>query len=210
MAFNLPIAIERLPGLFPRARADVFPYALGACTRFSITTAPRFCAFIAQLAHESAQFTALLERFNYSPERLVVVFPRHFANRSDATAVRAHGQQAVANRVYANRMGNGVESLGNGWRYRGRGWIQLTGRSNYERAGAALGLDLLGDPDQVTRPAIAWLTAGWFWDDAALNILADAGSFEALTRRINGGLAGYPDRVVLWKTVKTAMSDLED
>ncbi|TAN57611.1 MAG: glycoside hydrolase family 19 protein [Magnetospirillum sp.] len=163
-----------------------------ACAEWGIDTPLRLAAFLAQIAHESGQFRSLAENLNYSAEALLRVFPRHF----DAGRAAAYARQPerIAARVYANRMGNGDEASGDGWRYCGRGLIQVTGKTNYAACGAALGLDLIAQPELLEHPGPAARSAGWFWHRNALNRPADARDIETITRRTNGGLTGLEDR----------------
>ncbi|MFM8991040.1 MAG: glycoside hydrolase family 19 protein, partial [Alphaproteobacteria bacterium] len=144
---------------------------------------------------------------NYAWDGLRKVFPRHF--RSDAEA-QAYDRQPerIANRVYANRMLNGDEASGDGWRFRGRGPIQVTGRENYRKAGQALGMGLESDPDRMLDPATGCLAAAWFWHSRGLNTLADADSengFREITRRINGGFLGLEDRIHYWERARQVL-----
>ena len=121
------------------------------------------------------------------------MFHRYFSD--PATALDFGRQpQRIANRVYASRLGNGDEASGDGWRFRGRGLIQITGRENYRTCGGALGLDLEASPELLEQPPAASRSAAWFWHSRDLNRLADDGNLEAITKRINGGLTGYADR----------------
>ncbi len=162
---------------------------------YEITTPLRIAHFIAQTAHESNSFRVLQENLNYSVSGLRRVFPKYFPTDEIARAY-AMKPQMIANRVYANRMGNGNEASGDGFKYRGRGLIQLTGKSNYRSAS----MDILGDetlvedPDLVTDPFFAAETAAWFWRKNKLNVLADANDIAKLTQRINGGDHGLEDR----------------
>lgn len=154
--------------------------------RFQIDRPARIAAFIAQAAHESADFTRLEENLRYSkPERIAAVFSSSVHSIADALPL-VRNPQALANRVYAGRLGNGDEASGDGWRYRGRGLFQITGRGNYMAAGAALGVDLKTHPDMVAQPESATMTAGWFWSAAGCNDLADTSQIDAITRKING------------------------
>jgi putative chitinase len=165
-----------------------------AMFRFSINTPQRVAAFIGQCAHESANFTALSENLNYSAQALCKVWPRHFPTPEVAAQYHRKPEQ-IANRAYAKRMGNGPEASGDGWKYRGRGLIQLTGKDNYRLASDSLGVDLVANPDAVTQPDMAALTAAWFWNKHGLNALADRGDNQAISRRINGGTHGMDDRL---------------
>jgi putative chitinase len=178
--------------------------------RFSLTTPTRQSAFLAQTAHESAGFTRLTENLNYSATGLATTWPGRFRGadgQPNALARALHRRpEAIANVVYANRMGNGPEASGDGWRYRGRGLLQITGRAQYQRCGAALGLPLVEQPDLLAQPEPAVLSAAWFWQVNGLNELADAGDFEAITRRINGGLNGLAERRALWAKFREALA----
>lgn len=185
-----------------------------AMTEFEINTPAREAAFLAQIVHESDGLRATEESLNYSAKRLPEVWPKHFflppddANgRLDATPFEHH-PEALANVVYANRMGNGLEVSGDGWRYRGRGLIQLTGRHLYTEAGAALQLDLVNQPDALLQPAAAARAAGWYWQHINGNALADPAtpqSFEQLTVAINGALLGEEHREQLWKQAQALL-----
>lgn len=169
----------------------------------AIDTPEREAMFIAQCAHESSGFKRLVENLNYSPQGLLATFPRYF---TAAEAVEyAHDAERIASRAYANRMGNGDEASGDGWRYRGRGLIQLTGRANYDRCGRALGIDLLAEPEQLEQPLGAALSAAWFWQTNGCNELADAGAFASITRRINGGNNGQAEREAWLAKVRAAL-----
>ena len=186
----------------------IFLRPLGAAMeRYAIDRPARQAAFLAQLAHESGQLRRVQENLNYSWEGLRKVFPRHF--RSDAEA-QAYDRQPerIANRVYANRMLNGDEASGDGWRFRGRGPIQVTGRENYRKAGQALGIGLESDPDHMLDPATGCLAAAWFWHSRGLNTLADADSengFREITRRINGGFLGLEERIHFWERARQVL-----
>lgn len=159
---------------------------LRAFDRYDINSKPRRCAFVAQAAHESAKFTRLEENLWYStPERIRAVFPSRVASLADAAAL-ARNPKALANRVYANRLGNGDEASGDGWKYRGRGLFQLTGRANYMAAGDALNWDYKERPELVATMDHTCLTAAWFWSMVRGNVAADNSDMDTLTRRING------------------------
>lgn len=166
-----------------------------ACDHFSINTDARQRMFLAQCAHESSGFTRLVESLNYSAQRLLAVFPSHFADLAEAEEF-AHDEVRIAERVYGGRLGNRGEGMGDGYAYRGRGLLQLTGLRIYRRCGLALGIDLVTIPQALESPRYAALSAAWVWtDDKGCNELADAGDFEGCTRRINGGLNGQAQRV---------------
>jgi putative chitinase len=159
-----------------------------------INTSLRLCHFLAQIIHESGHFKYKSENLNYSAKALRSVFGKYF--KTDAIANEyARKPEKIANRVYANRMGNGDEASGDGWKYRGRGLIQLTGKCNYDACGKAIGLDLLGNPDLLTESAEASvLAACWFWNKNGLNQFADKDDITTITKRINGGTNGLEDR----------------
>lgn len=159
--------------------------------KYDISTSKRKAAFIGQCSHESANFTKLEENLNYRPERLMQIWPSRFPDLQTAMKY-SHQPQLLANKVYAGRLGNTQEN--DGWKYHGRGLIQLTGRENYSNCGSGLGVDLLGEPNLLIEPKYAALSAGWFWNKKGLNSLADSGDFDTMTKRINGGLNGLDDR----------------
>lgn len=157
-----------------------------AFERFEIDKPVRAAAFLAQAAHESMHFTRLEENLRYSkPERIMAVFPSTVHSIADAVPL-INNPEALACKVYANRLGNGDEASGDGWRYRGRGLFQITGRANYMAAGGALSVDLKNHPGCVAEPVHAAMTAGWFWSAAGCNDLADSMQIDAITRKING------------------------
>ena len=160
--------------------------------RYIIDTPRRISMFLAQVSHESGALTATQENLNYSTDRLLVVFPKYFKD-ADANSY-ARNPEKIANKVYANRMGNGPESSGDGYRYRGRGLIQLTGKSNYERFAKGMIMPLDKAVQYLTTPEGACMSAGWFWDVNNLNELADNGDLVGCTRKINGGTHGLEDR----------------
>jgi putative chitinase len=166
-----------------------------ACKRFDILTRLRLAHFAAQLGHESQGFARVEENLNYTAPRLREVFGERFATNAMAEPY-ARNPMGLANLVYAGRIGNGPPASGDGWRYRGRGLIQLTGRANYRAAGAALGIPLEAEPDDALKPWNAALIAGWFWARALCNAHADKGEagLAAITRAINGGRNGLEDR----------------
>jgi len=180
--------------LSPRVPKLVIDRFLEIQERFSINTDLRIAHFLAQTAHESANFTTTKENLNYSASRLLKVFPRHF--NKDTAKLYARDYIAIANKVYANRMGN--TDIGDGWKYRGRGYIQLTGKDNYAELDKLVPEDLLENPELVAG-RYAMLSAGYFWHSRKLNTLADKGSDVAtitrITSKINGGITGLDDRI---------------
>lgn len=161
---------------------------------YEINTPERVAAFIAQCAHESGGFKFLKENLNYRAASLRKVFPKYFPD--DAIAARYAGkQEMIANRVYGGRMGNGPEETGDGWRYCGRGLIQLTGRTNYEWFAASIETPLEEIPEYLQTFEGAVQSACWFWESNNLNKEADAGDIKTMTRKINGGFIGLEDRI---------------
>jgi putative chitinase len=163
---------------------------------YEITTAQRIAAFIAQCAHESAGFTALKENLNYKAATLRKIFPKYFPTDEIANdyASRPDKQAAIANKVYANRMGNGPEESGDGYRFCGRGLIQLTGRDNYSWFAASLNISVEEASEYLQTFEGAAQSACWFWETNNLNRWADAGDIVMLTKKINGGTIGLEDR----------------
>lgn len=168
-----------------------------------VTTLLRRSHLIAQLAHESAGFTHLIENLNYSAERIAVIWPR-LAIRAQELA---HRPEALANAAYGGRMGNGEEVTGDGFRYRGRGWLQLTGKNNYRDRGAALKLDLVANPHLAADPVTAVLIALSYWRSRGCNEAADADDVEGVTRLINGGTYGLIDREQLTRKAKLIFTE---
>ena len=163
--------------------------------KYDINTPKRQAAFIGQCAHESGNFKTLEENLNYKPESLMRVWPSRFPDLPTAMKY-AHDPIKIANKVYGGRMGNGPEESGDGSKYHGRGLIQLTGKESYDNCGKAIGVDLINQPGLLAQPDLAAMSAGWFWNKKGLNALADAGDYETMTKRINGGLIGLDDRKV--------------
>jgi putative chitinase len=160
--------------------------------KYSINTLNRQACFIGQCMHESVGFKLLEENLHYSSGALMRTWPSRFPDQDTADKF-ANNPEKIANKVYGGRMGN-VED-GDGWKYHGRGLIQLTGKDNYANCGSGLGVDLLSNPDWVATPEYASLSAGWFWNKKGLNELADVMDIETMTKRINGGTLGLDDRL---------------
>jgi putative chitinase len=162
--------------------------------KYDIVTANRAAQFIAQCAHESLYFTVLVENLNYRWVSLRRVFPKYFPTDNIAKTY-AHQQAAIANRVYANRMGNRGENSGDGFLYRGRGLIQLTGKNNYSAFANYVNMELATVTDYATTFDGALESACWFWNTNNINMLADERNHRAVCRRINGGFNGLADRI---------------
>lgn len=189
---------ETLSEIMPKASQENIDKYLGALngemSKFDINTPLRAAHFIAQLAHESGSFHYSSENLNYSAKALRAVFGKYFPT-DELAEEYARQPEKIASRVYADRMGNGDETSGEGWKYRGRGLIQLTGKDNYTNCGNATGMELVSNPDQLAENADAAVAAaGWFWDMRKLNGYADADDVKAITKRINGGYNGLEDR----------------
>jgi putative chitinase len=163
---------------------------------YDINTPRRMAAFIAQCAHESGGFMILKENLNYKPATLRKIFPKYFPTDELAQQYcsKPNKQEAIANRVYGGRMGNGDESSGDGSAFRGRGLIQLTGRSNYQAFADSLEMNINDVPEYLATFEGAAQSACWFWETNGLNKYADAGDILNLTKRINGGTIGLEDR----------------
>lgn len=188
------ITAERLSRFAPACDAEALAPALeAAAERYAIDTLDRASQWLGQIHVESRGLTRLEEDLGYSARRLCEVWPSRFPSLAAASAC-AWNPQALAEAVYGGRLGN--VKPGDGYRYRGRGLIQLTGRANYARFGQMLGLDLEGDPDLAAQAANAALIAGAFWNDRGLNALADRRDIRGITRAINGGVTGLADRAM--------------
>ena len=195
----MELTVAQLKELLPKnpyveqwhgALAQLFP-------DYEINTPQRMAAFIAQCAHESAGFRVLQENLNYRWTTLRKIFPKYFPTDDLAKdyASRPNKQEAIANKVYANRMGNGPEESGDGYRYRGRGLIQLTGKENYRWFAASLEISPEEASEYLMTFEGAAQSACWFWETNGLNKWADTGDIKTLTKRINGGYIGLEDRI---------------
>lgn len=209
------ITAQLINSIFPRCAApQQWADALNpALDRFGITTTARLSSFLAQTGYESGQFNRLTESLNYTtPQRLMKVWPKRFPTEASAQPFVSN-EIKLANVVYANRLGNGDVASGDGFKFRGRGIIQITGRSNYKAAAEALALDLLGEPDLLLRPEHAAMSAAWFWSSRGLNALADDGTddsdledFAEITRRINGGTIGLKERLAVLNQIAAGLA----
>lgn len=169
-----------------------------AMENFEINTPERIAMFMSQIGHESAGLKRTQENLNYSAERLRQVFPRYFPTPNDA-ANYARNPAKIANRVYGNRMGNGPEASGDGFRYRGRGFIQLTGKNNYQAFASDNNLTLDEAVEYLETPEGAAWSAGWFWSKRNINEPADNGDVRTVTKLINGGTIGLEHRAKLYE-----------
>lgn len=173
--------------------------------RFDISTAIRQACFIGQASHECMNFKKLEEGLSYSAQGLMKTWPKRFPTVEIANEY-ARNPKKIANKVYADRMGNRDEASGDGWRFRGRGAFQTTGHAGYFHAGQALGVDFVMEPDLVATPKYAALTAGFFWNTHKLNQFADARDYKGMTKKINGGFIGLEDRI---KHIEEALAILK-
>jgi putative chitinase len=166
--------------------------------RFDISTPARQACWIGQCGHECGNFRIMEENLNYRAATLLKLFPRTpkraWGFTPEEAAAYEKQPQRIANRIYSNRMGNRDEASGDGFRFRGAGFLQLTGHSNFWHASQALGEDFVMQPELVRTPKYAAMTAGWFWQTHRLNQYADSGDYLTLTKRINGGTIGLEDR----------------
>ena len=194
------ITKEQFANMFPRNKSsEAWTNALNeVLPTYEINTPERIAAFLAQCGHESAGFTVLQENLNYNAATLSRVWPKLFpADVAARYASLPNKQEAIANRAYGSRMGNGDEASGEGYKFRGRGPIQLTGKANYEVCSEFLFQDdtLLNNPDMLLDPEYALHSACWFWWKNTLNTFADSGDLVTMTKRINGGTNGLEDRI---------------
>ena len=172
---------------------------------FDIDNPKRLASFIAQCGHESMGFTRFNENLNYSVDAIKRVFPKYF--RTVDPAGYARNPEKLANRVYASRMGNGDEDSGDGWKYRGRGLIHITGRTNYAFAATATGKPLLDDPDLMNEDVETMVVAAMtYWNANSLSKFADADDIKGQTKRINGGYNGLDERTQLYNILLRKLS----
>lgn len=185
--------LHNLVGHIPDSVIEQIP---DTAKNFNITTSLRLAHFLAQCAHESGNFNLVFENLNYSAEGLRRIFPRHFPGNLSETYARQ--PERIANRAYASRMGNGDETSGDGWRFRGRGYIQLTGRNNYTIFNKFVKDNVITDPDLVATK-YPLMSAAFFFDRNNIWTLCDRGFNDsvitAVTRRVNGGVNGLDDRI---------------
>ena len=201
------IALVQLQKIFPKTTVETLSKYVEPLIKvfktYEINTPLRQAHFLAQIGHESGGFNFTKENLNYSADALLKVFPKYF--NADSAASHARNPQMIANRVYANRMGNGDVVSNDGFNYRGRGLIQLTGKTNYTAFGKAVGLDLAKVVPYLETPEGAAMSAGWFWDTNKLNAKADADNIQSVTKTINGGTNGMDDRMAILARAKAAL-----
>ena len=192
--FNLDVLTEQLDAVCESLVDEV-----------NFASVNRQAGFLAQCAHESACFTRVNENLNYSAEGLTKIFKKYFPT-IESTQGYARQPQKIANKVYANRMGNGPEASGDGWKFRGRGLIQLTGKSNYLKCGPSMNTDLTSNPDFLQTVEGAVKSAKWFWITNGLNTYADKNDVKGMTKVINGGYIGLEERQHYYDLAKKVMT----
>lgn len=190
--------IDKLKGHIPDAVLSQIPAVM---EKFQINTPLRLCHFLSQCSHESGNFKLVTENLNYGPVALLRTFKKYFSTETKASEY-ARKPEKIANVVYANRMGNGAESSGDGFKYRGRGYIQLTGKTNYAAFDKVVEENIVDNPDLVATK-YPLLSAAWFWNSRNLNKVADGGATDEVvtkvTKLVNGGTIGLDDRIKHFK-----------
>ena len=160
---------------------------------FGINANPkRLSGFLAQIAYETGGFSLVVENANYSRQRLLQVWPRVFNEQN--VDEYANRPEKILSRVYANKLGNGTEESGDGWRYRGRGFLQFNGRNEYERFSKETGIDLVNNPDNMGHPHVSLMIAASYWYNSGLNALADQNRFDEITKKLTGANFGLAER----------------
>jgi putative chitinase len=197
--------LTKLNTIIPATVADQIPAVI---EKFQINTPLRLAHFLAQCAHESGNFKAVNENLNYGAAGLRSIFGKYFKDDASAKASERKPEK-IANKVYASRMGNGDEASGDGFKFRGRGYIQLTGKDNYSAFDKVVDDNILSAPDLVATK-YPLLSAAWFWNSRSLNALADKGAtvadVTAITKKVNGGTHGLDDRISKFKTFNSALA----
>jgi putative chitinase len=192
------LKLDKLKGHIPDAVIAMIP---DTAAKFQINTPLRLAHFLAQCGHESGGFRLTQENLNYSAKGLMGIFKKYFPTEAIANAYQRNPQK-IANKVYSSRMGNGDEASGDGYKFRGRGYIQLTGKDNYTAFGKSIGEDICANPDKVASQ-YALLSAAWFFSKNGLHKMADGGATDAvvtsITKRVNGGTIGLADRIKHFK-----------
>ena len=205
----MTITLELLKEIAPQTKTEKLEgFVEGlqdACDRFEINTPSRLACFLAQVAHESGGFNAVKENLNYGAQGLVNTFKKYFPTL-EAAHPYERNPETIANRVYANRMGNGDEHSGDGFKHRGRGLIQLTGHDNYASFAADMGMTIDEAIDYLETYEGAAMSAAWFWWKNNLNTWADQEDMLTLTKKINGGTIGLEDRKHHFEIIKEALA----
>jgi len=196
--------IENLKGHIPDSVIAQLPDTIA---KYQLNTALRLGHFLAQAGHESGGFKLVTENLNYSAQGLLSIFPKYFKGADGKPSLKlaeqyARNQEKIGSRVYASRMGNADEASKEGFKFKGRGYIQLTGKDNYKAFDATVEDDIIANPDLVATK-YPLISAAWFWNKNGLNALADKGATDAdvtaITKRVNGGTIGLPDRIKHFK-----------
>lgn len=199
------VTLELLTKLFPQTKKEVCEKYLNpliqTCDKYEIVSADRLAAFLGQIGVESGGLNHVRENLNYSDTSLLKVFPKYFKSPADA-AQYARKPEMIANRVYGGRMGNGTEATGDGYRYRGRGFIQITGKNNYTAFAKDNGMTIEEAVAYLETDEGAAMSAGWFWNTNKLNAIADKGDITTLTKKINGGTHGLEERKAYYAHAK--------
>jgi len=194
--------LKKLETKLPRTVIDQIPSVI---EKFKIDTPLRLVHFLAQCAHESGDFKATIESLNYSAKGLLATFPKYFT--AETAVLYERKAEKIANIVYANRMGN--NNISDGWKYKGRGYIQLTGKNGYAAFDKIVPEDILSNPDLVASK-YPLLSAAWFWNSRDLNSIADKGATDLtvtqITKKVNGGTIGLPDRIAKFKLFNSLIS----
>lgn len=190
--------LSKLDTKIPKGVIDQIPQVID---KFKIDTPVRLAHFLAQCAHESGNFKFMTENLNYSAKGLMGVFKKYFPTEAIAKQYERKPEK-IANKVYASRMGNGDEASGEGAKFKGRGYIQLTGKQNYSAFNKVVDEDILAQPELIATK-YPLLSAAWFWDSRKLNALADGGATNqvvtSITKKVNGGTHGLEDRISKFK-----------
>ena len=198
----MPVTVEQLKAIMPNTRhaEDFFRPLNNAMEHVEINTPLRTAMFLAQIAHESQELNRVLENLNYGAPGLLATFKGRFtpAQANDY----ARQPERIANRAYADKLGNGNEASGDGWRYRGRGLIQVTGKDNYADCARTLNIDLVASPAFLETPEFAAQSAAWYWRKRDINEPADAGDVKEATKRINAKLLGLAERTEFFTRAK--------
>jgi putative chitinase len=202
------ITLELLKAIAPKTKQNVLEQYVGPLDEVAkyydmYDNVHRAAGFVAQTAHESGGFNFIKENLNYSASGLVKTFPKYFTQ--ETAEAYQHQPEKIASRIYANRMGNGDEASGDGYRFCGRGLIQLTGRSNYTKFSGDLGISVEDCVTYIETAEGATSSAGWFWDNNNLNQYCDSDDFVMLTKRINGGTIGIEERKRLYQIVLSTL-----
>lgn len=208
MADSDMLTIEKIHRALPLVTQDKLDeygqVLILSCGVIGVYSTFRKAAFLSQIGYESIWFTHVEENLNYSPEALVHTWPAHFPDLVSTTGY-ARNPEKIANKVYANRMGNGDESSGDGWKFRGRGLLQLTGKDNYTAYSAASRHDCIIDPDYVASPFGAVGSACWFWEVNKLNAYADAQNIPGIVKVISGGNINLSRRIEVYNEALKAL-----